>query len=281
MAVINFDINHRAVSYVNDVIAQANNADVVVFVGGISPYLEGEEMKVSEPGFNGGDRTDIELPQPQRDVITALHNAGKKVVFVNCSGGAVGLEPESNNADAILQAWYPGEQGGKAVADVLFGDVNPSGKLPVTFYRNVSQLPDFLDYKMKGRTYRYFKGSPLFPFGYGLGYSLFSFGKPKYDKSKLYVDVANNGKYDGDEIVQIYIRRIADIDGPLKTLKAFKRVNIKPGKHTLVVIDMPRERFEVWDSSTNTMRVLPGKYEVMVGKSSADNDLRKIIVDIR
>ena len=281
MAVINFDINHRAVSNVNDVIAQANNADVVVFVGGISPYLEGEEMKVNEPGFNGGDRTDIELPQPQRDIITALHNVGKKVVFVNCSGGAVGLEPESKNADAILQAWYPGEQGGKAVADVLFGDVNPSGKLPVTFYRNVSQLPDFLDYKMKGRTYRYFKGSPLFPFGYGLGYSQFSFGKPKYDKNKLYVDVANNGKYDGDEIAQIYIRRIADIDGPLKTLKAFKRVHVNAGEQISISIDMPREKFEVWDSSTNTMRVLPGKYEVMVGKSSADNDLKKIIVNIK
>ena len=134
---------------------------------------------------------------------------------------------------------------------------------------------------MKGRTYRYFKGSPLFPFGYGLGYSLFSFGKPKYDKNKLYVDVANNGKYDGDEIAQIYIRRIADIDGPLKTLKAFKRVHVKAGEQISISIDMSREKFEVWDSSTNTMRVLPGKYEVMVGKSSADNDLKKIIVNIK
>jgi beta-glucosidase len=281
MAVMNFDINHRTASDVRDVVSQAKDADVVVFVGGISPYLEGEEMKVSEPGFKGGDRTDIELPLPQRDIIAALHNAGKKVVFVNCSGGAVGLEPESHNAAAILQAWYPGEQGGKAVADVLFGDFNPSGKLPVTFYRNVSQLPDFLDYDMKGRTYRYFKGSPLFPFGYGLSYSLFNFGKPKYVNGRLYVNITNSGKYDGDETVQVYIRRIADTDGPLKTLKAFKRVNVKAGQKISVEVDMPRESFEVWDASTNTMRVLPGKYEVLVGKSSADNDLRKIVVQVK
>lgn len=281
MAVMNFDISHRAQSSVNDAVAKAADADIVVFVGGISPYLEGEEMKVSEPGFNGGDRTNIELPQSQREVIAALHKAGKKVVLVNCSGSAVGLEPEISNADAILQAWYPGEQGGKAVADVLFGDYNPSGRLPVTFYKNVTQLPDFLDYSMKGRTYRYFKGTPLFPFGYGLSYSSFSFSKPEYDKEILYVDVTNTSIYDGDEIVQVYMRRMADTDGPLKTLKAFKRVNVKAGHKIMVAIGMPRERFEVWDSSTNTMRVLPGKYEIMVGKSSADNDLKKIIVNIR
>ena len=154
------------------------DAQTVVFVGGISPRLEGEEMRVSEPGFRGGDRTSIELPQAQRDVLRWLHEAGKKVVFVNCSGGAMAMAPELETCDAILQWWYDGEQGGTALADVLTGRYNPSGKLPVTFYRSTDDLPDFLDYTMKNRTYRYFTGEPLFPFGHGLSYTTFEFSKP-------------------------------------------------------------------------------------------------------
>ena len=127
-------------------------------------------MNVNEQGFKGGDRTSIELPQAQRSLLDALHKAGKKIIFVNCSGSAVGLLPESHNTDAILQAWYPGEQGGQAVADVLFGDYNPTGKLPITFYKSTEDLPDFENYDMNNRTYRYFKGEALYPFGYGKSY---------------------------------------------------------------------------------------------------------------
>ena len=144
-----------------------------VFVGGISPSLEGEEMGVDLPGFKKGDRTSIELPEVQRNLLAALHRAGKKVILVNCSGSPVGLVPETETCEAILQAWYPGQQGGRAVADVLFGDYNPAGRLPVTFYRNIEQLPDFEDYNMTGRTYRFMKERPLFPFGYGLSYTTF------------------------------------------------------------------------------------------------------------
>ena len=253
----------------------------MVFVGGISPRLEGEEMNVSDPGFKGGDRTTIELPQAQRDVIKALSEAGRRIVFVNCSGSAIALTPESQRVDAILQAWYPGEQGGTAVADVLFGDYNPSGKLPITFYKNDAQLPDFLDYRMTGRTYRYFKGTPLFPFGYGLSYTDFTIGQPRYANNQVQVSVSNTGKRDGDEVVQVYIRRVDDIAGPIKTLRGFQRVGLKAGETKQVTINMPRENFECWDTSSNTMRVMPGKYEVMVGSSSRAQDLKTIVVNLK
>ncbi len=280
MAVMNFDIVHRTNNNIQQIVNTAKDADVVVFAGGISPYLEGEEMKVSEPGFKGGDRTSIELPQSQRNIIAALHKAGKKVVFINCSGGAMALLPESNNADAILQAWYAGEAGGKAIADVLFGDYNPAGKLPVTFYKSTEQLPDFLDYNMKGRTYRYFKDEALYPFGYGLSYTTFKFGKPKYNNGKITVNVKNTGKKDGDETVQVYIKRIADTEGPIKTLKAFKRISIKAGESKTVEIDMPKQSFEGWDADTNTMRVVSGKYKIMTGSSSSDSDLQTIYITL-
>jgi beta-glucosidase len=280
LATIKFDIIHKQTANTADIVNKVGDADVVIFVGGISPRLEGEEMKVSEPGFKGGDRTDIELPQAQRDVIAALHQAGKRVVYVNCSGGAVGLVPESNNAEAILQAWYPGEQGGTAVADVLFGDYNPSGKLPVTFYKNVNQLPDFMDYRMAGRTYRYFKGAPLFPFGYGLSYTTFAFGKPSYKNGKVTVNVKNTGKRAGTETVQLYIKNVADANGPIKSLRSFKRIQLNAGETKSVEIDCPRTSFEGWDVKSNTIRVVPGNYEIMVGSSSVDKDLQKTIVKI-
>ena len=160
------------------VAGRVSDADVVIFVGGISPDLEGEDKYfVNCPGFSGGDRTTIELPEVQRNILKALKQAGKKVIFVNCSGSAVALVPETKSCDAILQAWYPGQAGGTAVADVLFGDYNPSGKLPVTFYKNTDQLPDFENYDMKGRTYRYMTETPLYPFGYGLSYTTFDISK--------------------------------------------------------------------------------------------------------
>ncbi|CCY03612.1 beta-glucosidase [Prevotella sp. CAG:924] len=282
-ASLGFDVSRIRQLTIPEVTNAVGDAGTVVFIGGISPNLEREEAKVTEVGFDNGDRTSIELPAVQRDLLKALHEAGKKVVLVNCSGSAVALTPELQTCDAILQAWYPGEQGGTAVADVLFGDYNPGGKLPVTFYKDDSQLPPFDDYDMANRTYRYFKGAPLFPFGYGLSYTTFKVGTPAYDATsgKITVKVSNTGKRDGVEIVQAYMRNTADTTGPLKSLRGFARVSLNAGETKTVEIDFPRKSFEGWDVETNTMRVVPGKYDIMVGTSSADQDLNKISVDIQ
>ena len=281
MANLSFDVSKRYVPTREQLLQQIGSTKTVVFVGGISPRVEGEQMRVEEPGFKGGDRTSIELPQAQRDVLRMLHDAGKQVIFVNCSGGAVALGAESESCDAILQAWYGGEQGGMALAEVLTGKVNPSGKLPVTFYKDDSQLPDFLDYRMQGRTYRYFQGQPLYPFGHGLSYTTFEVKNPGFSgTSSVTCTVKNTGKRAGTETIQVYIRRTADTDGPLKTLRAYQRVTLKPGESRQVSIDLPRSRFETWDSQTNTMRVVPGEYELMVGTSSSDKDLQKFIINI-
>lgn len=265
-----------------EILEQAKDAETIIFVGGISPNLEREQASVILPGFDGGDRTSIELPQVQRDILRALHLAGKKIIFVNCSGSAVALMPEhEETCDAIIQAWYAGEQGGHALADVIFGDYNPSGKLAVTFYKNDSQLPPFEEYEMKGRTYRYFRGEPLYPFGYGLSYTSYQYGKPKYQDDKIIVNVKNTGKVDGTEIVQVYMRRPSDKSGPNKTLRGYVRVDLKAGQSKTVTIDFPKNRFENWDSTTNTMRIVPGEYELLVGPSSAKKDLQTIQVNIQ
>jgi len=265
-------------------IAQLKGIDKVVFVGGIAPSLEGEEMPVNIEGFKGGDRTNIELPKVQRDFLKALKAAGKQVIFVNCSGSAIALEPEMQTCDAIVQAWYPGQEGGTAVADVLFGDVSPSGKLPVTFYKRSDQLPDYEDYSMKGRTYRYFNDA-LFPFGYGLSYTTFEMGEASStvdgNSVAITVPLKNTGKRDGTEIVQVYIRNTADKEGPLKTLRAFKRVDVKAGQEVTETIQLSRESFEGWDGETNTMRFVPGTYDIFVGNSSADKDLQRLTVQIQ
>lgn len=255
----------------------------VVFVGGISAALEGEEMPVDIDGFKGGDRTNIELPKVQRDFLRALHEAGKTVVFVNCSGSAIALEPEMETCDAILQAWYAGQEGGTAVSDVLFGTVNPSGKLPVTFYKRTDQLPDYESYSMHGRTYRYFS-DPLFAFGYGLSYTTFRFGRALAVAAdggyRLSVPLTNTGTRPGEEVVQVYIRRVADANGPLKSLRAFRRVALKAGESTTVEIPLSRKSFECFDESTNTMRTLPGDYELMYGNSSRPEDLQTLTVSV-
>lgn len=264
------------------ILEQTGNVSTVIFVGGISPSLEGEEMHVNEPGFEGGDRTSIELPDAQRKIIELLHNAGKKVIFVNCSGSAVALVPETYNADAILQAWYPGEEGGRAVADVVFGDYNPSGKLPVTFYRSDDDLPDFDNYEMKNRTYRYFKGKPLFDFGYGMSYTTFKIKSQKTKNNKIRVNIKNTGNMKGAETVQLYIKRENDIFGPNKTLRGFQRVTLSPGESKVLEFDcMSKEVLECWDESTNTMRVVPGTYKIMVGTSSRDIDLKNYKINIQ
>lgn len=258
---------------------QVGRADVVVFAGGISPLLEGEEMKVDVQGFKGGDRTDIELPAIQRQLLKALKAAGKKVVFVNFSGSAVGLEPETQTCDAILQAWYPGEAGGTAVADVLYGNYNPAGRLPVTFYKNVSQLPDYEDYSMKGRTYRYFEGTPLFPFGHGLSYTTFAYGKAEVKDGCLLVPVTNTGSMDGDEVVQLYLNRPDDAGGPRKTLRAFKRVHIPAGATRTVSLPLTEETFNWWDTATNTVHPLKGSYKLLYGGSSDDRALQTMMYE--
>ncbi|MBQ9203346.1 MAG: glycoside hydrolase family 3 C-terminal domain-containing protein [Prevotella sp.] len=280
-AILAFDIQHKVAPSNEELLAQIGNTETVIFVGGISPKLEGEEMRVNEEGFKGGDRTSIELPKAQRETLAMLHQAGKKVIFVNCSGSAMALTPELETCDAIIQAWYGGELGGKALAEVLFGQYNPSGKLPITFYKSTDELPDFLDYTMKNRTYRYYQGEPLFPFGYGLSYTTFEIGKPSYINNKVRVSVKNVGTKKGLETVQVYIRNLADKEGPLKTLRAYQQVELQPGEAKAITIDLPRSSFEGWDVKTNTMRVVPGKYELMVGSSSADKDLKKIIVNIK
>ncbi|MGD8781096.1 MAG: glycoside hydrolase family 3 C-terminal domain-containing protein [Ignavibacteria bacterium] len=269
-------------------IEKLKDVDVVVYVGGISSQLEGEEMPVELPGFKGGDRTDIELPAIQRQCIKELKQAGKKVIFVNCSGSAMGLVPETETCDAILQAWYGGESGGQAVADVLFGDYNPSGKLPITFYKSINQLGDFEDYSMKGRTYRYMSDS-LFPFGFGLSYTTFSIGDVQINKTtvnkdegvELTIPVSNTGKRDGIEIVQVYVCKVNDADGPIKSLKGFRRVEVAAGKSSKVVISLPHTSFEFFDRVSGKMTVTAGEYEILYGSSSSDKDLKKAKIMIQ
>lgn len=243
----------------------AANAKTVIFCGGISPRLEGEEMNVNEPGFKGGDRTMIEMPHDQRDILAALHKAGKRVILAICSGSAMGLVPEQQSTDAILQVWYGGQAGGQAVAEVLFGRVNPSGRLPITFYRNVDQLPDFEDYNMEGHTYRFFRGEPLYPFGYGLSYSKFVYGKPRFADGKLTLSVSNKSKRDGEETVLVYLSKVGDTDGPIRTLRAFQRVEVPAGSTQTVNIPLPDSAFEWWDVKSNAMRILHGQYVIQVG----------------
>lgn len=288
-AQLNFDLGFKREVDIQKSVEQVKEADIVIFASGISPSLEGEEMGVNLPGFKKGDRTDIELPAVQRELIDALYRAGKKIILVNCSGSPIGLEPETKKCEAILQAWYPGQQGGTAVAEVLFGDYNPAGRLPVTFYRNVSQLPDFEDYNMTGRTYRYMQDTPLFSFGYGLSYTTFSYGKVVLDRSevtagqtlKLTVPVTNTGKRGGEEVVQVYLKRQGDAEGPVKTLRAFKRVFIPAGQTVNIEFDLKDKELEWWDEQTNTVRVCSGTYDIMVGGSSEDESLRRTLVTIK
>ena len=259
------------------VISKLAGIDKVIFVGGISSALEGEEMPVNAEGFKGGDRTNIELPAVQRNFLKALKAAGKHVIFVNCSGSAIALQPETESCDAIVQAWYAGQEGGTAIADVLFGDVNPSGKLPVTFYKSTEQLPDYEDYSMKGRTYRYMTEKPLYPFGYGLSYTTFAYGDARLNGMTLTIPVTNTGSRDGEEIVQVYLSRPNDPEGPIQTLRAFKRVSIPKGKTTEVSLTLDEKSLEWFDTETNTMRPLKGAYTIHYGGSS-DKQHQKTLV---
>jgi beta-glucosidase len=258
----------------------ARTADVVIYVGGIDPKLEGEEMEVDSDGFNGGDRTRIELPAVQTALVQALQATGKPVIFVNCSGSAMAMPWEAANLPAILQAWYPGQAGGIAVARVLFGDCNPSGRLPVTFYRSTDDLPPFKDYSMANRTYRFFTGQPLYAFGHGLSYTRFKYGPVTLASERAATDgivtvevkVTNEGERDGDEVVQVYFRRPGptELKLPRQRLCAFQRVSLLKGESAAVKLAIPTGAFRHWDPREKSYLVEPGAYLLEVGASSAD-----------
>ncbi len=288
-ATLNFDFGREVPLNLSSTVKKVKDADVVIFAGGISPQLEGEEMPIRIPGFNGGDRENIELPAIQTKLLTALNKAGKKIVMVNFSGSAIALTREAQLCDAILQAWYPGQAGGRAVAATLMGEYNPAGRLPLTFYKSTSQLPDFEDYSLKGRTYRYFTDEPLFPFGHGLSYTSFKYGNASLSSQvikaneivSLEIPVSNVGKYDGEEVVQVYLRRPDDKQGPILTLREFKRVNIEHGKTSFVKFQLTPESFEWFDINSNTMRTLDGEYEILYGGTSDIKKLKRVKIFIR
>lgn len=253
----------------NEALGVAADADLIIYVGGITPAQEGE----------GFDRSAIELPEPQTELIRALHKTGRPVVMVNCSGSAIALTWENDNLNAILQAWYPGQNGGQAVAEVLFGEINPSGHLPLTFYRSTADLPDFRDYSMENRTYKYFKGKPLYAFGHGLSYTEFKYLNGRLASKSIPADgtvnvsftVRNAGKREGDDVVQVYFRHVnPTVPQPTLALCGFARVNVEQGKSESIVIDIPAERFRYWDTTTKQYIVEPGKYEILIGAASDD-----------
>lgn len=273
-----FDLGYYQDMDYEAVAKKTKDADVVIFAGGISPQLEGEEMPVVVEGFKGGDRTDIQLPKVQRNLLAALKKIGKKVIFVNCSGSAIGLAPETESCEAIIQLFYPGQQGGKALAQVLYGDYNPAGRLPLTFYKDTLQLPDFQDYSMKKRTYRYMTEEPTFSFGYGLSYTNFSYGEAIVSRNKIVIPVTNTGKVNGEEVVQLYVNRPADVNGPIKALRAYKRVKIGAGETVNVELPLNDETFTWWDTFTNTMITMNGDFKLMYGGSSRNQDLKTVFV---
>jgi beta-glucosidase len=286
---LKFDIGlSRKVDY-KAVAQKVKDVDAIIFVGGISSSFEGEEMGVNLPGFRNGDRTNIDLPQVQKDMLQALKNTGKPVIFVLCSGSTMALSWENENLDAILAAWYPGQEGGTAVADVIFGDYNPAGRLPLTFYASSNDLPDFEDYNMKnGRTYRYFEGTPLFPFGHGLSYTNFVYSQAKLGKKKMTVHesttlnltIENTGMMDGDEVIQVYIRNLQDPKGPLKSLRGFKRIFAKAGQTVPITINLPASSFEFFNPKTEIMEIISGNYEILYGGTSDDKQLKSLSLEL-
>jgi beta-glucosidase len=255
-----------------EAVAAAKDADVVVAVVGITSELEGEEMPVNEDGFKGGDRTSLDLPKPEQDLLEAMAATGKPLVVVLMNGSALSVNWAKEHANAILEAWYPGEEGGAAVADTLSGRNNPAGRLPVTFYKGVSQLPPFEDYSMKGRTYRYFDGEPLFPFGYGLSYTTFSYSDLKVpaepaDPAKPFtaqVTVTNSGKAAGDEVVQLYLGFPKVAGAPLKALRGFQRIHLEPGVSQDVRFELqPRDLSMVTESGE--IVVPEGQFKLSIG----------------
>jgi len=255
-----------------EAIAAAKNADVVIAVLGITSELEGEEMPVSEEGFKGGDRTSLDLPRPEQELLEAVAATGKPVVLVLSNGSALAVNWAKEHANAILDSWYPGEEGGAAIAETLSGKNNPAGRLPVTFYTGVDQLPPFEDYAMKGRTYRYFAGKPLYPFGYGLSYTTFSYSNLTLPKNAIKagdpmtaeVTVTNTGKREGDEVAQLYLSFPKLAGAPRLALRGFKRVHLKPGESEQVLFEL-KDRDLSMVSEAGEPVIATGKYSVSIG----------------
>lgn len=248
---------------------------IVIFVGGLSPEVEGEQLNIETEMFDAGDRKKIELPKSQKDMLQYLRMSGKAVIFVLCTGSAIALEEIKPFTDAILCSWYGGQEGGTAVANVLFGEYNPSGRLPVTFYKSTDQLPDFADYDMKGRTYRFMKEEPSYHFGFGLSYTDFEYKRAKYNPKDNSVEclVKNIGELDGDEVVQVYIKRENDRHGIVKELAGFKRVHIKAGKTEKIVIPLSDDIFLEFDDTLDTFVESNDKLQIYCGSSSRNADL--------
>ena len=250
-----------------------------------------KDLKIKAMGFKDAAEYELLKSDPikyHEKLIEVFKKANKKIVLVNFSGSAMALTKEAQLCDAILQAWYPGQAGGKAIAATLMGEYNPAGRLPLTFYKSTSQLPDFEDYSLKGRTYRYFTDEPLFPFGHGLSYTSFKYGEAELssrtikagENLSMSIPVSNIGKYDGDEVVQIYIRRPDDKQGPLLTLREFKRVNIAKGTTSNIKFQLTPDSFEWFDTNTNTMRTLKGEYEILYGGTSDMKKLKSVKITI-
>ena len=271
-AMLRGDICERKLADFTDLAKEVSVADAIIIIGGISARMEGE----------GGDKQTIELPKVQQLLVQAMHKTGKPVVFVNCSGSAIAFGSVEGQYDALLQAWYPGQGGAKALAEVLFGDYNPGGKLPVTFYRSNDDLPDFLDYSMKNRTYRYFTGQPQYAFGYGLSYTTFTTGQGKLSaksmkkngKVTITVPVTNTGKREGTETVQVYVKRLGDEGAPIKALKGFQKLSLNPGETKTATISLDGEAFEYYDEAIDELSVKPGQYKILYGTSSLDKNLK-------
>lgn len=258
------------------------NADLIVFVGGISPRIEGEEMDVNVDGFYRGDRTSIMLPKIQTDAMKALKATGKPVVFVMMTGSAIATPWESQNLNAIINSWYGGEFAGKAIADIIFGNYNPSGRLPVTFYAEDKDLPDFEDYNMNNRTYKYFKGKALYPFGFGLSYTSFNYDeiqgiKKEYTNTETIecsVKVSNSGQMGGDEVSQIYVQYPENGGFPLKELRHFERNHIASGASHEMKISIPVSQLAKWNEDAKQMIVPKGIYRIFAGGNSADEAVK-------
>ena len=269
---------------VEEALSAAETSDLVIFAGGISPRLEGESGDAGNDhleGFSGGDRTNISLPKVQTEIMKKMKALGVPLVFVNMSGSAVGFEWEAKNADVILQAWYGGQSAGTAIADILTGDYNPSGRLPVSFYKNTDELPPIEDYTMTNRTYRYFKGEVLYPFGFGLSYTKFSYkwvtpplkSYAENDTIQLSLMVSNVGKLSGDEVVQAYIVYPGGDKLPLKELHQFKRLMIENNSDRMITMNIPISSLLKWNDEKAGLKLYPGEYQLIVGSNSLDQKL--------
>jgi beta-glucosidase len=260
------------VSDQQEALAAARQADAVVLVLGLSPRLEGEEMRVPVEGFQGGDRLNLNMPRTQEDLLKAVVGLGKPMVLVLLNGSALAVNWARDHVPAIVEAWYPGQAGGAALADVLFGDYNPAGRLPVTFYKSIDQLPPFTDYSMKGRTYRFFEGEPLFPFGYGMSYTTFAYRNLKVpmtaragDEVKISVEVENTGTMSGEEVVQLYVKQVAaGRPGPIHSLEGFQRITLRPKERKTVQFTLaPRQLAHVLADGRRAVE--PGAFEISLG----------------